>query len=109
MAAELDSSSEDVLVLRDEQLAVEGRGIKGAEELTLLEARCQIQLFDHPGVVSQLAIIESIKWTVPPMQEVVLTVTIKYEIVTYSINMSLLETIVPIFLAALFFVFVVNH
>lgn len=51
MAAQLDASSADVLVTRTEELAVEGRRIKSAEEMTLLEARCQVQLFENPGAV----------------------------------------------------------
>lgn len=51
MAAEFDSQSMDVLVRHDDDLKVEGRRIKSAEELTLLEARCQIQLFEHPEAV----------------------------------------------------------
>lgn len=52
MAAEFDSLSMDVLVRHDDDLKVQGRRIKSAEELTLLEARCQIQLFEHPEAVS---------------------------------------------------------
>ena len=49
MAVQLAHSA-PVLVEREE-LAVEGRRIRSTEEMTLLEACCQVQLFEHPGAV----------------------------------------------------------
>ena len=49
MAVQLARSA-PVLVEREE-LAVEGRRIRSTEEMTSLEACCQVQLFEHPGAV----------------------------------------------------------
>ena len=56
MAAGFDAGSMDALV-RHEDLKVEGRRIKSAEELSLIEARCQIQLFDHREAVRRTCVI----------------------------------------------------
>ena len=58
MAAQLEASSAGVLVARTEELAVEGRRIKSAEEMTLLEARCQVQLFENPGAVRRFPVVK---------------------------------------------------